>query len=69
MSARYCRVASFEGDDRCGVIPNDIDSHPDLVTGGSDSANMCFSVPSDEVSSLEMVWSDGSTLSPWWALH
>lgn len=69
VGSRNVLYTSFDGDDRCGVIPNDMDDHPDLLAGGSDTANMCFSVPSDEVASLELVWSAGSTLGPWWALH
>ena len=57
---------SFSSDSRCGVIPNDLDSHGDLLTGGADTANMCFSVPSDEVTSLEMTNRDATV---WWALH
>jgi hypothetical protein len=57
---------SFSTDTRCGVIPNDIDGHGDLLPGGSDTANICFSVPTDEVSSLEMTTRDGTL---WWALH
>ncbi len=64
--SRNVLYTSFSGDDTCGVIPNDMANHPDLLPGGADTANMCFSVPSDEVSSLEMTTSDTSV---WWALH
>ena len=41
-----------ENEDGCGVTPNGLSQNKELLTGGSDSGNICFEVPSEVVDSL-----------------
>ncbi len=53
----------------CGAVPNDLGSGSSLTAGAVVTGNLCFQVPADDASSLELFWDGGATKGPFFALH